>query len=182
VIHGASNDRLERWVLNAYGDVLETATKSLETSIEMFSVDRSGAIMVSYEDNFIILRNDDLRVFHTIKYGKELPTNGVIIPQINTKKLQLLACYESGLVLVCFLFPMHLPFSEFYFQGWEIPSPESSVSTDLAAYFSQPIFQMKLPSKSPLCGIIEVLNTERLHHRRLCVGSRGGQLWILEWV
>jgi hypothetical protein len=79
---------------------METATKNLETPIELFSIDPSGGIMISYEENFIILRNEDLRVFHSIKFGKEIPTNSLIIPQANTNKLHLVACYESGLILV----------------------------------------------------------------------------------
>lgn len=100
IIHGASSERIERWVLNSFGEVLEFVSKKLETPIESFTVDRTGDIMVSYEENFMILRNHELRVFHSIKSGKEIPSNAVIVPQANTSKLHLIACYESGMVMV----------------------------------------------------------------------------------
>ena len=56
--------------------------------------------MLSFESNFIIFRNNELRVFHSIKYGKEKPTGGVIIPQLNSNKVHLIAIYESGFVMV----------------------------------------------------------------------------------
>lgn len=95
---------IERWLLNEYGDVLETATKNLETPIDLFSIDRTGDVMMSFESNFIILRNNELRVFHSIKHGKEIPTGAIIIPQLNTSKVHLVAIYESGLVLVSSFF------------------------------------------------------------------------------
>lgn len=87
-------------MLSAYGEVRESASKNLETPIDSFTVDRTGDIMISYEENFMILRNHELRVFHSIKFGREIPTHAVTVPQAHTNKLHLIACYESGLVLV----------------------------------------------------------------------------------
>lgn len=62
------------------------------------------------------------------------------------------------------------------FKCWEI------TPSDPEHCQPSPVFSVQVSSSSALCAIAEVINTDRLFHRRLCVASKDGQLALLDWV